>query len=119
MKKYTLKDYKRFCDEALIMPPFEDDDQIDEWFEAHKIHIIANDCVMELDYDADAVNEIDFTLREIYNAIEGDGEATTGNIFGSQYRASELKATLSNLSSQLLNVEWKLWSISRIVSGST
>ena len=91
MKKYTLKDYKKFCDEALIMPPFEDDDQIDEWFETHKIHIIANGCVMELDYDADAVNEIDFSLREIYNAIEGDGEETTGNTYGSQYRPSELK----------------------------
>ena len=91
MKKYTLKDYKKFCEEALITPPFEDDIQIDEWFETHKIHIIANDCVMELDYDADAVNEIDFSLREIYNAIEGDGEATTGNTYGSQYRQSEFK----------------------------
>lgn len=91
MKTYTLKDYKEFCEEALIMPPFEDDEQIDEWFETHKIHIIANDCVMELDYDADAVNEIEFSLREIHEAILGDGEATTGNTFGSQYRPAELK----------------------------
>ena len=91
MKKYTLENYKEFCDEALICPPFEDDEQIDEWLETHKIHIIANDCVMELDYDADAINEIDFSLREIHRAILGDGEATTGNIVGSEYRQAELK----------------------------
>lgn len=91
MKKYTLKDYKKFCDEALIMPPFEDDEQIDEWFETHKIHIIANDCMMELDYDADAINEIEFSLREIHEAILGSGEATTGNTVGSEYRPATLK----------------------------
>jgi hypothetical protein len=91
MKKYELKDYKKFCEEALIMPPFEDDEQIDEWFETHKVHIITNDCVMELDYDADAVNEIDYALKEIHEAILGSGEATTGNTFGTQYRPAELK----------------------------
>ena len=79
MKKYTLKDYKKFCDEALICPPFEDDEQIEYWFETHKIHIIANDCVMELEYDADAINEIEFGLKEIYEALYGSGEPTTGN----------------------------------------
>lgn len=91
MQKYTLKDYKKFCEEALIMPPFEDDEQIDEWFHMHKIQIIANGCVMELDYDADAVNELEFSLKEIYEAILGSGEATTGNTVGSQYRQAELK----------------------------
>lgn len=91
MKKYTLKDYKKFCDEALIVPPFEDDEHINEWFDTHKIQIIANGCMMELDYDADAVNEIDFSLREIHRAILGDGEATTGNTVGNEYRQSELK----------------------------
>ena len=91
MKKYTLENYKEFCEEALICPPFEDDKQIDEWLDTHKIQIIANDCVMELDYDADAVNEIDFSLREIHRAILGDGEATTGNTVGSEYRPAELK----------------------------
>jgi hypothetical protein len=91
MKKYTLKDYKKFCEEALICPPYEDDEQFENWIEAHKIQIIANDCVMELDYDADAVNEIEFSLKEIYEAILGSGEATTGNTFGSQYRPAELK----------------------------
>lgn len=91
MKKYTLENYKEFCEEALVCPPFEDDEQIDEWFDTHKIQIIANDCVMELDYDADAVNEIDFSLREIHRAILGDGEATTGNTVGSEYRPAEFK----------------------------
>lgn len=91
MNKYTLKDYKKFCEEALICPPYDDDEQFEEWIETHKIQIIANNCVMELDYDADAVNEIEFSLKEIHEAILGDGEATTGNTFGSQYRPSELK----------------------------
>ena len=95
MKKYTLKDYKEFCNEALTTPPFEafDDGTSDEedWFSSHKIQIIANNCVMELDYDADAVNEIDYALREIHEAILGSGEAITGNTFGSEYRPSELK----------------------------
>ena len=91
MKKYTLKDYKKFCKEALICPPFEDDEQIERWFETHKVQIIANDCVIELDYDADTINEIEFSLGEIHEAILGSGEATTGNTVGSQYRQAELK----------------------------
>jgi hypothetical protein len=91
MQKYTLKDYKKFCEEALIMPPFEDDEQIDEWFDMHKIQIIANGCMMELDYDADAINEIEFSLKEIHEAILGSGEATTGNTVGSEYRPATLK----------------------------
>jgi hypothetical protein len=91
MQKYTLKDYKQFCEEALIMPPFEDDEQIDEWFHMHKIQIIANGCVMELDYDADVVNELEFGLKEIHEAILGSGEATTGNTVGSKHRPAELK----------------------------
>ena len=79
MKKYTLKDYEKFCAEALICPPFEDDEQIEDWFETHKIHIITNGCMMELEYDADAVNEIEFGLKEIYDALYGSGEPTTGN----------------------------------------
>lgn len=95
MKKYTLKDYKKFCEEALTCPPFEafEGDTADEecWFDTHKIQIIANDCVIELDYDADAVNEIDYALREIYEAILGSGEATIGNTVGSKYRPATLK----------------------------
>ena len=94
MKKYTLKEWEAFCNDALIVPPFEDDEQIDEWFNTHKIHIIANGCEMELNYDADAVNEIEFSLREIYNAIHGDGTATTGNTVGSEYRNATWKDIL-------------------------
>ena len=72
MKKYTLKDYKQFCEEALITPPFEDDNQIEEWFKTHKIQIIVNDCVMEMEYYADAVEEIAYALEEIYKAVEED-----------------------------------------------
>lgn len=85
MKKYTLKEWKEFCEDALIMPPFEDDEQIEEWFNTHKIHISTNDCVMELEYDADAVNEIEFSLKEIYEAIHGSGKPTTGNTVGNGY----------------------------------
>ena len=91
MKKYTLENYKEFCDKALICPPFEDEENWQKWIDSHKVQIIANDCVMELDYDADTINEIEFSLREIYEAILGDGTATTGNTFGSQYRPAELK----------------------------
>ena len=94
MKKYTLKEWEKFCKDALIIPPFEDDEQLDEWFDTHKIHITANNCVMELEYDADAVNEIEFSLREIYNAIHGDGTATTGNTVGSEYRDATWKDIL-------------------------
>lgn len=72
MKKYALKDYKQFCEEALITPPFEDDNQIEEWFKTHKIQIVVNDCVMEIEYYADAVEEIAGALEEIYKAVEED-----------------------------------------------
>ena len=85
MKKYTLKNWKEFCKDALISPPFEDDEQLEEWFNTHKIHITANNCVMELEYDADAVNEIEFAIREINEVINGDGTPTTGNTVGSEY----------------------------------
>lgn len=93
-KKYTLKDWKAFCDEALICPPFEDEDSWQKWIDEHKIQIIANGCEMILDYDADAINEIEFSLREIYNAIHGDGTPTTGNTVGSEYRDATWKDIL-------------------------
>lgn len=85
MKKYTLENYKEFCEKALICPPFEDEENWQKWIDEHKIQIIANGCEIELDYDADAINEIEFSLREIHNAIFGDGTATTGNTIGSEY----------------------------------
>jgi hypothetical protein len=95
MKKYELKDYKEFCDKVLVAPPCEefDDGIIDEmeWYETHKVKIIIGDNKIELPYDADVVNELDYALREIYEAIEGSGEATTGNTVGSEYRPATLK----------------------------
>ena len=93
-KKYKLENYEEFCKKALTMPSFEDDKQIEKWFDTHKIQITANNCVMELDYDADAVNEIEFALREIHEAILGDGTATTGNTIGSEYRDATWKDIL-------------------------
>ena len=96
MKKYELKDYKEFCKEALVCPPFDefDNDEIDEdeWYKRHYIKITCDNHEINIGYGADEVNEIEFALREIYEAVEGDGEATTGNTFGSQYRPCELKA---------------------------
>ena len=46
---------------------------------------------MELDYDADVINEIEFSLKEIHEALLGSGEATTGNTIGSEYRPATLK----------------------------
>jgi hypothetical protein len=91
MKKYTLENYKEFCKEALIVPPLEDEENLEKWFDEHKVHIVANGCVMELDYDADTINEIEFSLREIHETILGSGEATTGNTVGSTYRDAEFK----------------------------
>ena len=93
-KRYTLKNWKEFCNDALVMPPFEDDEQLEEWFDTHKIHITANNCVMELEYDADAVNEIEFALQEINEAINGDGVPTTGNMVGSEYPSATWKDIL-------------------------
>lgn len=95
MKKYELKHYKEFYKEALTSPPFEEFDNgtsdEEDWFDAHKIKIVSGEHEIELPYDADVINEIEYALKEIYEAIEGDGEATTGNTFGSQYRQAELK----------------------------
>lgn len=85
MKKYALENYKEFCEKALVCPPFEDEENWQKWIDEHKIQIIANGCEIELDYDADAINEIEFSLREIHQAIHGDGTATTGNTIGSEY----------------------------------
>ena len=100
-KKYTLKEWKTFCKEALGMPPFEDDEQLEEWFDTHKIHITANNCVMELDYDADAVNEIEFALQEIYEAIYGDGTPTTGNTVNNESEQTEFITTNTEFKTKL------------------
>ena len=95
MKKYELKDYKGFCREALVCPPIDEFDNgtlcEDDWYEEHNIKISTGNHEINIGYGADEVNEIEFALREIYEAVIGDGEATTGNTFGSQYRPAELK----------------------------
>lgn len=95
MKKYKLEDYKEFCREALVCPPIDEFENgticEDDWYEDHYIKISTGNHEINIGYGADEVNEIEFALREIYEAVIGDGEATTGNTFGSQYRPSELK----------------------------
>lgn len=84
-KKYTLSEREGFFKEALVPPAYTDDDKFDQWCEKNSIYIVAQAGVMELPYDADVVNEIDFSLKEMHRAIHGDGTATTGNTKGSEY----------------------------------
>jgi hypothetical protein len=94
VKKYKLKDYKEFCENALGCPPIEEFEDgttdEDEWYKEHNIHIITGGHDIELEYHADNVNEIEYALREMYEA-ENDGPPTTGNTVGSEYRSAELK----------------------------
>lgn len=98
MEKYTLKEYKDFSSEALVCPPMEEfeDGTIDEekWYEDHKIRIIVGEHEMEIDYYAYSVNELDWALREMYEEEYGNGEPTTGNTVGSEYRHAELRDIL-------------------------
>ena len=70
MKKYTINDYKEFCNNALELPPLDDfyDGKVDEieWYKTHKIHIVVDNHDMELDYYADNVTEIYSALEEMY-----------------------------------------------------
>lgn len=70
MKKYTIKNCKEFCKNALVMPPLDEfyDGSVDEkeWFESHKIRITIGNHEIELEYNADNVTEIDSVLKEIY-----------------------------------------------------
>ena len=82
-KKYTLKNYEEFCKEALLVPPVEsfEDGSIDEdkWYKQHNIHIVTGNHDIELDYNADNVNEIEYALREMYEVEMDIRGATTGN----------------------------------------
>lgn len=97
-KKYTLDNYKEFCENALVVPPMEEfeDGTIDEaqWSRDHMIRIMVGEHAIELEYFADNVNEIEWALREMYKAEYGDGEPTTGNIVGSEYRDATWKDVL-------------------------
>ena len=95
IKRYALKDYKEFCREALVCPPIDEFEEgtIDEeeWYRQHYIKISTGNHEINIGYGADEVNEIEFALREIHEAVLGDGEAATGNTVGTEYRAAELK----------------------------
>ena len=101
LKKYTLENYKEFCKEALQVPPIESfkDGSIDEdkWYKQHNIHIVTGNHDIELDYNADNVNEIEYALREMYEVEMDIRGATTGNTVESQYRPAELKDVLTKL----------------------
>ena len=98
MKKYTLKEWKDFSSEALVCPPFEEFENgtsdEEDWFDAHQIKIVVGDKEIELPYYADVINELDFALREMYEEEYGNGNPTTGNTVGSEYRPAELKDIL-------------------------
>ena len=70
MKKYTIDQYKEFCNDALEMPPLDEfeDGSIDEdeWYEIHKIHITVGNHDMEINYYADNVSEIYGAIKEMY-----------------------------------------------------
>lgn len=89
MNKYTINNYKEFCKNALQAPPIEEFENgtidEDEWYKEHNIHIVTGNHDIELWYGADNVNEIEYALREMYEA-ENDGPPTTGNTVGSEYR---------------------------------
>ena len=69
-KKYTIDNYKDFCNNALELPPLDkfDDGSINEkkWYENHKIHIVVGNHDMELNYYADNVTELYGAIKEIY-----------------------------------------------------
>ena len=70
MKKYTINQYKEFCNDALVLPPLDEfeDGSVDEteWYETHKIHIVVDNHDIELNYYADNVSEIYGALKEMY-----------------------------------------------------
>lgn len=98
MKKYTINEAKEFCQTALEMPPIEqfESGEIDEalWFDEHRIRIAVGDHEIELDYNADNVNELDGAIMEMYEVEADLRYATTGNTVGSKYRPAELKDIL-------------------------
>ena len=107
-KKYTIDQYEEFCKDALQAPPIEqfEDGSIDEvkWFKENTIHITVGNHDIELDYNADNVNEIKYALREMYEA-EYDGPPTTGNTVGSEYRPAELKDIIR----VAIQNDWEEW----------
>ena len=88
-KRYTIDQYEEFSREALDCPPLEEfeDGTIDEnkWYEENKIIITKGKHQMELEYNADNVNEVDRALREMYEVEMDIMSATTGNTVGSEY----------------------------------
>lgn len=96
-KKYTIKDYKEFSNNVLVIPPLEEfeDGTINEakWYEEHKIHIIVGQHDMEIDYTADAVNEIDSVLDELHD-MECDESVVDKEEEDDEYRDATWKDIL-------------------------
>jgi hypothetical protein len=97
-RKYTIDNYEEFCKNALQALPVEkfEDGSIDEdkWYKDHNIHIISGNHDIELDYNADNTNEIEYALKEIYEVEMDLRYATTGNTIGSEYRDATWKDIL-------------------------
>ena len=109
MVKYTIANAKEFCRDALTMPPIDEFEsgELDEaeWYEDHKIHIIIGNHEMELEYNADNVNELDDAINEMYDVEMDIKSATTGNTVGNKYRP----ATLKDVIQVAIQNDWMEW----------
>ena len=109
MIKYTIENAKEFCRDALTMPPIDEFEsgELDEteWYEDHKIHIIIGNHEMELEYNADNVNELDDAINEMYDVEMDIKSATAGNTVGNQYRPAELKDVIQ----VAIQNDWNEW----------
>ena len=78
-KDYTLVDKDKFIKDVEddIFKALDEDDE--EWFDNNLIIISVGDKAIHLDNNADAWNEVDLALREIYEVEFENRMATTGN----------------------------------------
>ena len=98
-KKYTINDYKEFCNNALEMPPLDEFDNgsvnEEKWYEDHKIHITVGEHDMELNYYADNVTEIYGALQEMYEIeMEVEGMSVSKQEKDDEYRNATWKDIL-------------------------
>ena len=90
-KDYTLVDKDKFINDVEddIFKALDEDDE--EWFDNNLIIISVGDKAIHLDNNADAWNEVDLALREIYEVEFENRMATTGN---------------TNITSEALIADW-------------
>lgn len=70
---YTLEEHKKFSENVLCDPPYNDDEAgLDPWLSDHEILISVAGKVISLPYCADNVSELERYLKNCYEAIDGD-----------------------------------------------